>query len=630
MSETSIPGHTTILSPARILIVENDPLLAQAITLHVEAVGHKVVAILARGEEVLEQGMALSPDLILMDIVLDGALDEVETARQIQDKLDVPVVFLTAYADEALIKRAFTTAPFAYLQKPPKEHELLLTLELALSHHQSEMHLRQVQDKLEKQVAIRTAELSAANKALQQKLDEQQATNAVLQRFRATLDHSSDSIFLIDRATMRFIDVNQTACNTLGYTREELLMMGPQDIKPFFTRAMLEQQFDDIAYHPAQNGVIDTFHKSRNGELFPVEVRLRTLKSRGSPVIVAIARDITANKEHEEALRLSEEKFRRLFENSPIGIALVSLDRRLMESNPAFCAMLGYSEKELEYMPLADITFPADGEAGKESQQQLLSGKITSFTLEKRYLRKNGTPFWARLNASIVRDQTGQPMYSLGMVEDIDHIKQAESLRLAHEAEHRNALVREVHHRIKNHIQGVIGLLRQRKLNDLLCRTVIEETIAQISSVAIVHGLQGSDTDDDISLPGMLTAIATSFEGLVRPGFDATLTNILAFVPRIARDEAVPIALALNELIMNAAKHGSGSAQITLEGEPGRIVVRITNPIQTTNSNIQSGSGIELVRMLLPRQGTRLSLTCDNHAFIAEIGLSPPVIVTLP
>ena len=71
-----MPDHATTLSPARILIVENDPLLSQVITLHVEALGHRVVAILASGEDVLEQGMALNPDLILMDIVLDGALDD--------------------------------------------------------------------------------------------------------------------------------------------------------------------------------------------------------------------------------------------------------------------------------------------------------------------------------------------------------------------------------------------------------------------------------------------------------------------------------------------------------------------------------------------------------------------------
>lgn len=743
------------MSPARILIVENDPLLAQAIALHVEAHGHEVAGILARGEEVLPQGMALSPDLILMDIVLDGAIDGVETARQIQDSLDVPVVFLTAYLDEALVKRAFATDPFAYLQKPLKEHELLLTIELALSRHRSEMQMRQMQDELEKQVAQRTAELMAANQALQRQIAEQQATHAALQRFRTMLDHSADAVFLIDRATMRFIDFNQTACESLGYSREELLALGPQDIKPFYNRPMLEQRFDEIGRDPERSGKMDTFYKTRQGKLFPVEVRFRALESEGRLIIEAIARDITlirkvelslreseqqfhqiaesmqqtlwirdiktggmlyispafekiwerplaavyeqprliladlhpddrefvtrvmqqllteprsmeleyrllhpdgrirwlrtqsfpindeqgqayrigcfteditAHKERGEALRLSEEKFHRLFKTSPIGIALVSPELGLMESNPAFCAMLGYSKEELSGKTLADITLPADLKPGTDLVQQLFSGEISSYTLEKRYLRKDGRSFWGKLHAAVIRDQLGKPMYGLGMVEDIDPVKQAEALRLAHEAEQRNALVREVHHRIKNHLQGVMGLLRQHMPDEPLCRATIQDAITQIGSVAIVHGLQGRDADGAISLPDMLTAIADGFKDLAQSKFEATPNNTLAFVPRIARNEAVSIALALNELIMNAAKHGSGATQIVLEGESDRVVVRVTNPTQEPKQEIRSGTGLDLVKILLPRQGATLSLVCDEKDFMAEIALMPPVI----
>ena len=755
LPETSLPGRPSVMIPARILIVENDPLLAQDIALHIETLGHEVAGTLTRGEDILSQGMALSPDLILMDIALDGAIDSIEKARQIQGSLDVPVVFLTALSDEVLVKRAFTTAPFAYLQKPLKEHELLLTLELALSHHRSEAKMRHTQNQLEKLVAQRTAELVAANQALQQQIAEQQATHATLQRFRATLDHLADAIFLIDRATMRFFDFNQTACEHLGYSREELLALGPQDIKPFFNRSMLEQRFDEIARSPERSGRIDTFYKPSQGKMFPVEIRLRALESEGRPIMVAIARDITlkrkielslreseeqfrqiaesmqqvlwirdiktqnllyispsfekiwerpcaavyerprllladlhpddrefvtramqqlwaepcrmeldyrllhadgrvrwlrtqtfpisdeqgqayrigaitedvtAHKEHEEALRLSEEKFRRLFKSSPIGIALVSPEHRLMESNPALCAMLGYSKEELRDKTLADITLPADLQSGTELLQQLLSGELSSYTLEKRYLRKNGESFWGKLHAAVIRDQLGQPMYGLGMVEDIDQVKHVESLRLAHEAEQRNALVREVHHRIKNHLQGVMGLLRQHIPSEPQCRSTIEEAITQISSVAIVHGLQGRDADSAISLPDMLTAIAVSFKGLVQSEFDTALINTLTFVPRIAHNEAVSIALVLNELIMNAAKHGSGIAQITLDGEADRIVLRITNPVQDPNPDIRSGTGLELVRMLLPRQGATLSLVCGEKGFMAEVVLIPPVI----
>jgi len=128
----------------------------------------------------------------------------------------------------------------------------------------------------------------------------------------------------------------------------------------------------------------------------------------------------------EEALRESEERFRKVFEEGPVGMALVGSDHRLIEVNPALCGLLGYSERELTGMRFADITHPEDIERDARSAEQLFKGEIPSYSLEKRYVRKDGEQIWAHLTASLIRGKDGTAEYGLGIVEDISERKRAE------------------------------------------------------------------------------------------------------------------------------------------------------------------------------------------------------------
>lgn len=143
---------------------------------------------------------------------------------------------------------------------------------------------------------------------------EQQQAQEALWRYRAALDSSADAIFLIERDSMRFVDMNETACDTLGYTREEMLGMGPQHIKPFFNRDMLAARFDEIIAS-GQDGVVQTEHQRKDGSRFPVEVKLRASEAGGRCMLVAVARDITDRVEAERTLRESEQRFRQLADN---------------------------------------------------------------------------------------------------------------------------------------------------------------------------------------------------------------------------------------------------------------------------------------------------------------------------
>ncbi|RUW03724.1 MAG: PAS domain S-box protein [Mesorhizobium sp.] len=124
----------------------------------------------------------------------------------------------------------------------------------------------------------------------------------------------------------------------------------------------------------------------------------------------------------------SEQRFRRAMEDSAIGVAIVGLDGRILQTNPAFAAMLGYSRAEIEALTFFQITHPDDLQIGRETMIALKEGKIDSFHFEKRYLKKDGTPVWAQLAGSVIReDETGKPLYLVSQIEDIDARKQAEA-----------------------------------------------------------------------------------------------------------------------------------------------------------------------------------------------------------
>jgi PAS domain S-box-containing protein len=141
--------------------------------------------------------------------------------------------------------------------------------------------------------------------------------------------------------------------------------------------------------------------------------------------------DIDDQKRAEMALRESEERFRKVFEEGPIGILLVDTDGRIQRANRRFCEMLGYAESELIAVGLAGVSHPDDWERDLPFVSRLWRGEISRYHLEKRYLRKDGQLVWCQVTISLMHDEAGRPINNIGMVEDITERRQAEE-RLQH------------------------------------------------------------------------------------------------------------------------------------------------------------------------------------------------------
>ncbi len=142
--------------------------------------------------------------------------------------------------------------------------------------------------------------------------------------------------------------------------------------------------------------------------------------------LAAVISDITERKQAVEKLRESEERFRKIFEEGPVGMVMATLDHRIIKANAAFCQILGYSEEsELLNLKIADISYPEDMPVNYKLMQQALTGEIPSYQMEKRYLKKDGHIVWGNLTVSFFRDAQENIRYFLGVVEDITERKQA-------------------------------------------------------------------------------------------------------------------------------------------------------------------------------------------------------------
>jgi PAS domain S-box-containing protein len=243
----------------------------------------------------------------------------------------------------------------------------------------------------------------------------------------------------------RIVRANQRIQLSFGYTPLEVVGERIESLVPIDLATLRRVHTEDYFEHPETRGMAadsDVHGRRKDGSEFPADISLSPLQSGGELQVLASLRDITERKQAEEALRQSEERFRRIFEDSPLGLLLATPDFRMMKSNESFRRMLGYSDADLEFLTPLDITHPDDRDENRKLNEALLAGKIPSFKIEKRYLKKNREIIWATLTATAIRDREGRVLYALGIIEDITERKHAEQklaeqaalLDLAHDA----------------------------------------------------------------------------------------------------------------------------------------------------------------------------------------------------
>jgi PAS domain S-box-containing protein len=250
-------------------------------------------------------------------------------------------------------------------------------------------------------------------------------------RYQALFESAGDAI-LVMRGE-RFVDCNPKALQLFGCTREQLVGQTPFAFSPPGQADGSDSREAGLQrIERALRGEVDSFDwrcQRLDGSVFEAQITLTRLDETESQHLLAHVRDVTHSREAERKMRESEARFRGIFGSAGIGMAVVDMRGRLIESNPALRTMLGYSESELAGMAFADFTHPGDVDADVHLFTELMQGKRESYQIEKRYLRKDGQIVWGMLTASLVRSPNGEPQDCLGMAEDITGRKRAEAAR---------------------------------------------------------------------------------------------------------------------------------------------------------------------------------------------------------
>ena len=247
---------------------------------------------------------------------------------------------------------------------------------------------------------------------------------ALVKHFDYITKFANDIILLID-SDLKIIEANDRALESYMYTRDEFIGMSLEKIRAPESILQLPGNLKDVKEN--ESATFETVHKRKDGSTFPVEISSRLVTIEGSKYYHSIGRDITDRKSVENILKESEDRFRKIFEESPFSILLTGKDFGIIRANLSFCNFIGYNEEELISFTFRKFTHPDYIEGDEIALMQLISGKISTYKTEKRYIRKDRTILWGSTTVSIIRNKKDEAQFFLVMIEDITSRKRAES-----------------------------------------------------------------------------------------------------------------------------------------------------------------------------------------------------------
>jgi PAS domain S-box-containing protein len=344
---------------------------------------------------------------------------------------------------------------------------------------------KQVASELDLRVAQRTAELAGTSEEVKKEIAERKSVEERLRQEEtelnrseahkaAILDSSLDCIVAIDHEGC-ITEFNPAAERTFGYDRENVVGKHLADV--IVPPSLREKHRGGFARHLATGESrvlgqrVEMTALCADGREIPVEIAITRILQDGPPSFTGYLRDISERKRNEDALlethaklARSEERWRSVFENSAIGVALSDLDGRFIAANPVFQKMLGYTEEELEQLRFLDITVEEDREASWKLVQELLRGKRRQFQIEKQYRWKNGGAMWVRNSVSMVTGSEGVPQFLMALSEDVTEQHEAKLALdkarsdLAHVARVStlSALTASIAHEVNQPLSGIV------------------------------------------------------------------------------------------------------------------------------------------------------------------------------
>jgi len=258
------------------------------------------------------------------------------------------------------------------------------------------------------------------------------------ERFRAIFEQAAVGIAQTTPSGQP-LRYNQRFCEIVGYTESELLEQAFPNITHPDVREAEAALINQLLTSEISTYSMEKPYIRKDAQLQWVNVSVSLVRdSTGTPqYFIAVVEDIQERKQAEAALRESEERLRVIFEQAAVGIAQVAPCGRFLQVNQRYCDLAGYTKSEMLERTFQEITHPDDLETDLEQMRRLFAGKIPTFSMEKRFVRKDGQLQWTNLTVSLVRNSAATPQYTIGVIEDIQERKRAEEQLQASEERYR-------------------------------------------------------------------------------------------------------------------------------------------------------------------------------------------------
>jgi PAS domain S-box-containing protein len=260
---------------------------------------------------------------------------------------------------------------------------------------------------------------------------------------------------------------------------------------------------------------------------------------------------VTPSVEARLSLEAAESRYRAVFDQVAMGVARVAPDGRFLEINDRFCAIAGYSRRELLNLTFQAITHPDDLDNDVAQAAAMLAGEIGTYAMEKRYLTKAGAPVWINLTVSLLRTETGEPDYFVSIAEDITYRKEGEAQQQRYQGQLR-LLINELNHRVKNTLATVQSMAAQTMRGETDIVLAYEKFEARLMGLSEVHDVLTAERWHGAALQDVA-------ERALKPFASQATGQVMIRGPDVwlQPGAALTMALVFHELATNAVKYGA-------------------------------------------------------------------------
>ena len=357
-------------------------------------------------------------------------------------------------------------------------------------------------------------------------------------------------------------------------------------------------------------------------------------------VVTLALNDLERHRLAERRTARAQASLLRVMETAPLAISVFEMpSRRVLQANQAAEQFFG--------LPLALLVGASPRQWPPGASAQDLGALEASLDLAmesppgvRREIvdggREGGVArVWDTRFVSIAPDgaqgSVGDAAQVLMVANEVTDLRAAEQERFDAAIAQRGMLVQEVHHRIKNNLQGVAGLLQQASARYPEVAPILSEAVGQLQAIAQVYGLQVG-SGGPVQLAGLLQAVAQSVQRTFSRAIDFAVQGEEPGLWRLPEAEAIPVALTANELLTNAIKHGGDQpVRCTLRADHAAVTIEILNHGRLREgfdlrSRSGGASGLGLVRALLPRRSAELALSQQGEQVLTRVVLRPPAV----